>query len=257
MQLKLGFIGTGVISDAVIRGICNFAQIKAQILISPRNAQIAQKLQNDFSCVKIADNNQEVINASDYIFIALRRQILEAELGKLNFHPKQIIVSFVPTISRSLLAEYTRQNIAQIYRAVPLPFIKDGKMVTPIFPPQKNLQDLFSQTGGTITPTNEAQFDLFMLGGSMMGIYFKFADICANWLNTQGLECEQANLYLAQMFNCLSAQALNQKNIDFAKLQQEYSTPGGTNELITNLFATQNGAQFLQDIFNQALQHNK
>jgi len=253
MNLKLGFIGIGTIADAVIRGICTFCDIKTQISISPRNSKIAGKLAQDFSNVTISTSNQDVISVSDYVFIALRRQILADELSALSFSKQHKIISFVPTISRSLLAQYTKQDISQIYRAVPLPFISEGKIITPIFPQNSALQDIFRQTGGTVVAPNEEQFDVFMLGGSMMGIYFKFMAICANWLNEQGLDNEQANFYISKLFNCLSEKALQQKKPNFARLQQEYSTKGGTNEMITNLFEQNNGDVFFTKIFNEVL----
>jgi len=258
MTYNLGFIGTGTISDAVIRGICT-SEIgnSVSIMTSSRNQQIAQKLASDFNQIRISDNNQLIVTNCDLIFIALRRQILQTELEKLNFKPHQLIISFVPTISRDLLAKYTKCNIEQIYRAVPLPFIAQHQGKTPIYPEHKILQNIFTKTGGIISAKDEQQLDVFMLGGSMMGIYFKFAGICANWLKEQGLEKEQANLYISQLFNSLARQSLGNLNPDFIKLQQEFSTKGGTNEMITSLFDQQNGSEFFTKIFNTVLRQNE
>jgi len=253
MSLKLGFLGTGTISEAVVRGICSAATINATISVSPRNHERAQQLAADFKQVTVAENNQQVINDSDYVFIALRRQIVADELSKLDFSRTKAIISLVPTISRAQIAQYCRQSIENIYRAVPLPFIEKHQSTTPMFPNEPTLQSIFKQTGGVIIATDEKQFDLFMLGGSTMGIYFKFAGLCANWLNEQGLQAEQANLYISRLFLSLAQQSAAQTNPNFKSLQDEYSTKGGTNELIAKRFEDFGGNTALLKAFAAAL----
>jgi len=253
MSLKLGFLGTGTISEAVIRGICTTADSRADIMVSPRNQQIAGQLAADFKQVTVAENNQQVIDGSDYLFIALRRQIVAEELGKLDFSNTKTIISLVPTISRVQIAGYCRQDINKIYRAVPLPFIAKHQSTTPIFPDEPNLHGIFKQTGGVIVAEDEQQFDLFMLGGSTMGIYFKFAGLCANWLSEQGLQAEQANRYISNLFLSLAKQSAAQTNPDFKALQDEYSTKGGTNELIAQRFEDYGGNAALLKAFACAL----
>jgi len=257
MTKRIGFLGTGVISDAVIRGLYKVENLDLSIKVSSRSALISQKLAADFPQIDVISDNQELVNNSDYIVIALKRQIVQEELAKLKFEPNQTIISFVPTISRQLLADYSRHPIEHIYRAVPLPFIAEHQSATPIFPSHSLLEQVFSQTGGVIVANDEHQFDLFMLGGSMMGIYFQFSGICANWLAQQGLEPNQANLFISRLFNCLAQKAITHEPLDFSQLQREYSTPGGTNELITSAFAKQGGVAFLHTLFNQALNESK
>jgi len=253
MSLKLGFLGTGTISEAVVRGICSAASIDASIIVSPRNQERAQQLAADFKQVTVAENNQQVINHSDYVFIALRRQIVADELSKLDFSKTKVIISLVPTISRAQIAQYCRQSIDTIYRAVPLPFIEKHQSTTPIFPSEPTLQSIFKQTGGVIVAADEKQFDLFMLGGSTMGIYFKFSGLCADWLTEQGLQAEQANLYISRLFLSLAQQSAAQANPNFKALQDEYSTKGGTNELIAKRFEDFGGNAALLKAFAAAL----
>jgi len=253
MSLQLGFLGTGTISEAVVRGICRATTINTKIKVSPRNKQRAQQLAADFNQVEIAENNQQVIDDCDYVFIALRRQIVGEELNKLDFSKTKAIVSLVPTISRAQIAWYCNCDIGKVYRAVPLPFIAKHQSTTPIFPAEYRLQGIFEQTGGVIVSADEKQFDLFMLGGSTMGIYFKFSGLCAHWLSEQGLPVEQANRYVSNLFLSLARQSVEQDNPNFKALQDEYSTPGGTNELIAKRFEEFGGNAALLKAFASAL----
>ena len=45
--MKLGFVGTGKIASSVIIGICNSKISFSEILISPRNKKVANKLKKD------------------------------------------------------------------------------------------------------------------------------------------------------------------------------------------------------------------
>ena len=69
--MKLGFIGTGKISIAVITGICKSDIHFKKIIISPRNKINANILKKKFKKVSIAENNQEIINTCDWVFLAI------------------------------------------------------------------------------------------------------------------------------------------------------------------------------------------
>ena len=69
--MKLGFIGTGKITSAVVSGICGSKISFKEILLSPRNRNAAGKLKRKFRKVSIAKNNQEIINSCNWVFLAV------------------------------------------------------------------------------------------------------------------------------------------------------------------------------------------
>ena len=97
--MKLGFIGTGNITTAVINGICTSKISFQKILVSPRNRNIAQKLKKRFRKVYIAKNNQEVVDKCNWIFLTVTPKVGEKILPKLNFRSNQKIISFISTIN--------------------------------------------------------------------------------------------------------------------------------------------------------------
>ena len=68
--MRLGFIGTGKIASSVITGICNSKISFKKILVSPRNRNAAQRLKRKFKKVSIATNNQEIVNACNWVLIS-------------------------------------------------------------------------------------------------------------------------------------------------------------------------------------------
>ena len=69
--MKLGFIGTGKIASSVINGICTSKISYQKILVSPRNRNIAKNLKRKFKKVSIAKTNQEIIDKSNWVFLAV------------------------------------------------------------------------------------------------------------------------------------------------------------------------------------------
>ena len=75
--MKLGFIGTGKITSSVVRGICRSKISFKKIILSSRNRTVAQKLKKKFKKVYVANNNQEVIDKSDWVFLSVLPEVGE------------------------------------------------------------------------------------------------------------------------------------------------------------------------------------
>ena len=119
--MNIGFIGTGHISSSVIEGILKSNLTVKKIYISPRNQLIAKKLRKKFKKVNIAKHNQQVIDMSDWVFLAITPLVGENILRNLYFKKKHKIISFISTIDLQVLKQYTAND--NITRVLPLPFI--------------------------------------------------------------------------------------------------------------------------------------
>ncbi|RCL03444.1 MAG: pyrroline-5-carboxylate reductase [Candidatus Tokpelaia sp. JSC161] len=252
--MKLGFLGTGMITDSVVRGLCTSDFLEDKIFVSPRNIDIADKLASDFSSVKIAGDNQELLDYSDIVFIALRESVVEGLLTSLSFRKEQKIVSFVPTLTCMKLSVWIN-HAAPVFRAAPLPFVAEHKSATPVFPVDSDLRMIFEKIGGILELGNEEQFNVFMTAGSLMGIYFYFSRILDSWMQRRGMESKESFLYLSRLFFCLAHKAFQTKQFDFRALQKHFSTKGGTNELIVRLFKEKGGDKLLSCALDEAFFH--
>ena len=72
-KIKIGFVGTGTITVAVVTGLCSAEDAAdLQITVSPRNQENAAGLCSRFPLqVTIARDNQEVLDNSDIVCIAI------------------------------------------------------------------------------------------------------------------------------------------------------------------------------------------
>jgi pyrroline-5-carboxylate reductase len=117
--VRLGFLGTGAITEAVVAGLCA-APDAPSFLISPRNAARSRALATQFPNVRVASDNQAVLDQADTVFLAVRPQDIVAALDGLRFRREQTIISFVALLPMARLKGLVTPA-ERICRAVPLP----------------------------------------------------------------------------------------------------------------------------------------
>ncbi len=243
--MKLGFVGTGTIAEAVVRGLCHSDMPPCTIIVSPRGAENARRLARAFPSVAIASSNQDVVNQSEIVFLALRPQIAEDAIRSLTFKPGQRVVSFIATVSREMLQSWATQQL-QITQAVPLPFVGTHLGATAIFPPTPIVAALFNRLGTAVEVEKASDLELLLTASALMGTYFGLLEHVAGWLEARGLHQKEATPYLRQLHAGL-AHTLTESRSEFGMLRTEYSTKGGLNEQLFDVFSTQGGLAALGD----------
>ena len=225
----LGFIGIGKISSSVIKGILNSKIKYKRIILSPRNKKISKYLKNKSKKVEIAKSNQDVINRSNWIFLAVTPLVGNKIIKILKFKKKQIIISFISTITLSQLKKYIKVK-ASIVRAIPLPPISLKKGPVPICPPNRKVKEFFNQLGTTVEIENEKSSINFWSTSGMMAPFYELLRVMVEWLVKRGVKRNQAQKYITSLFLALSEDAvINSKN-NLRLLVKESQTPKGLNE---------------------------
>ena len=227
--MRLGFIGTGKLASSVITGICNSSIIYENIIISPRNRKIANNLKKKFKKIKIAKNNQEIINNSDWVFLSVTPTVGEKIIKDLKFRSNQKVISFISTITLSQLKKMIKKKI-DIVRAIPLPPISLKEGPVPICPPNKKVKAFFNKLGSTVEIKNEKLSINFWSTSGMMASYYNVLDTMSVWLNKKGVKKLDAQKYVTSLFLALSKDAVINSNKDLKLLVKESQTPKGLNE---------------------------
>ena len=230
--MKLGFIGTGQISKAVINGILNSNIKISKIYISKRNLKISKALSKKSKKILIIKDNQKIINLSDWIFLAVTPLVGNKIIKKLKFKKKHTIVSFISTIKMNELKKYIKVK-ATIVRAIPLPPISLKKGPIPIFPPNKKVKAFFNKLGVTIEIKNENLSLNFWANSAMMAPFYQILESLSTWLIKKGVKKDSAQKYITSLFVALAEDALT-KSKDLKKLVKESQTPKGLNEQAVN-----------------------
>ena len=227
--MKLGFIGTGKIASSVIIGICNSKISFTKILISPRNKKIAQDLKKKFKKVKIAKDNQEIVDNCNWVFLSITPTVGEKIIKELKFKPNQIIISFISTITLAELKKAIKVK-AKIIRAIPLPPISLKKGPVPICPPNKEVKDFFNKIGTTVEIKNEKLSINFWATSGMMAPFYELLRVMTDWLIKRGIKRNNAQNYITSLFLALSEDAVANSKKDLKYLVKESQTVKGLNE---------------------------
>ena len=225
----LGFIGTGKITTSVIKGICRSKIKYKKIIISPRNKKNANYIKKNFRNIKIAKNNQEVVESSNWIFLGVTPSVGEKIIKYLKFKSNQTIISFISTLSIPTLKKMIKVR-ADIVRAIPLPPISLKKGPVPICPPNKKVKIFFDKIGSTIEIKNEKLSINFWSTSGMMASYYELLKVMSGWLVKRGIKRSDAQKYITTLFLALSEDAVVNSKKELKYLVKESQTPKGLNE---------------------------
>ena len=226
--MKLGFIGTGEISKAVIQGIVSSKIKFSKIYISNRNNKISNQLSKLNKKISIIKDNQKIIDTCEWIFLAITPVVGKKIIKELKFKKKHTIISFISTIKMKELKKFIKVK-ATIVRAIPLPPISLKKGPIPIYPPNKKVKRFFNNLGTTVEIKNEALSLNFWTTSSMMAPFYEILYTLSQWLIKKGVKKESAQKYITSLFVALSEDSFN-KSSDLKKLVKESQTPKGLNE---------------------------
>ena len=226
---KVGILGVGTIAEALITGLCAFGDQRAETLLSPRNEIISGRLALRYSNVKVASDNQAVVDGADVVILSLRPQVTEDVLKGLHFRPEQQIVSAVATFTvnqlRTLVAPATH-----ISRVVPLPPVAERQGPLTLYTQSAEVARLFDGLGRLIRLDDEAHLDLISASTSLMGTYFGMTGAVNGWLIERGFKPETSRAFVSELFLHLALAAKKRSEESFTRLIADYSTPGGLNE---------------------------
>jgi pyrroline-5-carboxylate reductase len=109
-SISVGFIGCGTIASAIAQGIATQNVVPVEsIVVSRRSESKSQTLKEKFSkLVTIQDDNQEILNACDIVFLCVLPEQTQSAMETLQFHPnKHSLVSLVVRRSQQNLFSYT------------------------------------------------------------------------------------------------------------------------------------------------------
>jgi pyrroline-5-carboxylate reductase len=223
-----GFLGVGAIATAIVRGLCDGAADAPPVLLSPRNAERAARLAADLPTVRVAPDNQAVVDASDVVVVCLRPADAADVLAGLDFRAGQAVVSAVAGLPVARLAALVAPA-TDVARCIPLPAVATRAGTTPVHPLTPAATALFDPLGGALPVDDEVAFESLAAASATVAAYFGHLGTIAGWLVAHGVPALEARRYVAATFAALSDE-LTSPGSDFPALAQVHATPGGLNE---------------------------
>jgi pyrroline-5-carboxylate reductase len=197
--MKLGFVGTGAITAAIVTGLSSAIAEQQTIRLSPRNANIASDLATRFPRVSVASSNQDVLDCSDIVVLAVRPQVASNVVSELRFRPDHRVISLISTFSLASISVLVTPA-TKVTRAVPLPSVAARQSPTAIFPPDTIVAELFGRLGTVFEVERANEFDALSTATATVASYFAFAEAIASWLVRHGVPDSKARDYVARIF---------------------------------------------------------
>lgn len=228
--MRLGFVGTGGITRAIVTGLLKMEAEVEAIALSNRTARIANDLAALHPKVRVCESNQQVLDTSEVVCLAVLPTIARAVIRELTFAPTHRVMSFIPGLRTDELSKLIPDAVA-ITRAVPLPAVEQGIGTTAVYPPDDVARLLFSSVGTAVEVESEDQFDCLHTATATMASYFAFMQSQADWLIGKGLPPEKARTFLSSYCAGMAHRA-EHTDYSFPELIKHSITPGGMNEKV-------------------------
>lgn len=225
--MKLGFIGTGIITTAVVTGFCESGMEDLHIVVSPRNRERAAALHEKYpQVVSVAADNQEVIDRSDWVFVALLHETAEQILEPLVFLPEKKFINLVATLSLRRIREMKgeREILADV---VPLTFAANRVGPVVVYPPIPEVVELMSRVGTPVPVQTAQQIAILRSTTGLMSAYYMLLTVIIGWCEKNGLDEATARQYITSFTKAMSEKAAGFDG-PLEELAREM-TPGGIN----------------------------
>ncbi|HKK02165.1 MAG TPA: NAD(P)-binding domain-containing protein [Desulfuromonadales bacterium] len=221
MNHAIGIIGTGHLASYTVAGLRK-AGDSSDIFLSPRNATIARKLAGQYGC-RIARANQEVVDRSETILLAVRPDSVNDALQGCKFSARHLVVSCVAGLPLQSLAAV---RPAAVVRAMPLSGAEYGVGAIPVYPPNKTAHALLSQIGKVVELDNETQFEQATVIACYSGWLLELFDSMTAWLTRQDFAPETARDLIAEAARGAAELARQKKEISLMTILDGIATEG-------------------------------
>jgi pyrroline-5-carboxylate reductase len=234
-SMKIGFIGAGHMTQALVKGMVESNAVRPQnIIISNRTPGKLIKLSELYG-VQTREHNEMVVEECDVVILAMKPQdlpkALEGFANQITEH--QIVVSLAAGI-----------NIESLNRMIP-----EGRLVR-LMPNTPSLigrgvigflceetaddfvrslmQDLFSNLGVVLEVDTEDQFDALMIScSSGTGFVFEMMMYWQDWIEEHGFTEEVSKKMTIETFLGASLLAAQSAGVDIEELQSRVTSKKG------------------------------
>ncbi|MFF4606446.1 NAD(P)-binding domain-containing protein [Streptomyces sp. NPDC001339] len=227
---RIGIIGVGEIGRAIVTGLRHGGGESPEIFLSPRGARTAAELSERYTGVRVCADNQEVVDRSELVIVAVRRQDRHHALAGLRVDGRKVVVNVMAGVGNDDLRRILATD-APLIRAIPLPAIRERRSVTVTYPSHPEVNFLFEQMGGALPVADEAAFNVFSALTGTLTAHYSYLATLTSWAADQGIASDDADRYLRNLFQGVG-RALSDETRSLHQLAADHETPNGNNERI-------------------------
>ncbi len=192
---RIGIIGTGHIAAPIARLMASKGH---DIHVTERNTQVSSALQAELG-VSVGPP-QEVIDASDIVFLCLRPHIAEDVLTPLRFRADQRVVSVMAAVSRSQLVALCAPA-SDFVQTIPLGFLQTGGCPLAAYGNDRLLAELFEPENPVVKVADETALNAHFAICAMVPGVLDLMATGSKWLSEQTGDMDGAEFYTTQLMS--------------------------------------------------------
>lgn len=248
---RIGIIGVGEIGRAIVTGLCSGGGDPPEVFLSPRGARTAAELAERYPTVRTCAGNQEVVDRSAAVVVAVRRPDLQEALAGLRVPDDRIVIDVMAGVGTDDLRRALGTGAALV-RAIPLPTIRERRCVTVTHPSHPAVDALFEDLGGVLPVADEAAFNVLSALTGTLTTHYSYLAALTSWAAGHGIAAGDAERYVRGLFEGVGRSLADQSS-SLAQLAANHETPGGSNERIRTTWFTPANAQALGTALDELL----
>ena len=226
--MRLGFVGTGTIAQALVRGI-RTQDAETEIHLSPRSAEITKRLAQDFPNTYRHDTNQSVLDKSDIVVLGMLPQQMEEVVAALRFRPDHVVISCVASTAFTEVSAMVAPARAAC-RITPLPPVEYGRGPIVMYPRLEEAVAIFGGLGDLVIAESEDEIRSISTVSGTMSTFFELQRTMAQWMADNNVPMSRASLYTRSLFESLSFVARTVESDESLVDPADHETRGGLNE---------------------------
>ncbi|GAA1580773.1 pyrroline-5-carboxylate reductase [Actinomadura kijaniata] len=250
---RIGIIGVGEIGRAIVTGLCDGRDEPPEVFLSPRGAATAAELAQRFGSVRVCADNQEVVDRSELVIIAVRGRDRHEALAGVRVDGGRPVVNVMAGVSVDDLRR-TLATDAPLVRAIPLPAVRERRSVTVTHPSHPTVDSLFESLGGVLPVADESVFNVFSALTGTLTTHLAYLATLTSWAAGHGIAADDADRYVRGLFQGVG-RALSDRTRSLHQLAADHETPNGSNERIRTTWFTPANSDALGRALDDLLIH--
>ena len=228
--MKLGFIGTGKITTILVNGfLANEKEM--EIVVSPRNADHARRLVEKYPAnVRIASNNQEVVDLSESVFLCVKPEKAEEAIKPLVFGKKHKVYNLVAGLTLETLHDWIG-DVDLLVDTIPLSFAAYGYGPVVLYPEEQEARNLLEKVGEVFVVDSYESIRILLCLVSVQASFYTLLYSLVDWATEKGLPANFAASYTSSLFLAFAKAMQGADKEGLYNLSNEM-TPKGINYMI-------------------------
>ncbi|MBR6127087.1 pyrroline-5-carboxylate reductase [bacterium] len=232
---KIGFIGSGKMAGAIIRGLVKTGFAKSENLMATQAEPEGVEEKSKALGIKIILDNKELVEWADVIFVATKPNQVEGVLGEIcrYVNSDKLVVSIAAGVTTAKLESNLPDN-TRVIRVMPNTPALVGEGMSGMFGGKYALSEdinfvknLLSTIGECIVVETEPQLDIVTaISGSGPAFFYKVINEIARAGEKLGMDYEKA-LLLSIQTAIGSAKMAKNREISMEQLISNVATKGG------------------------------